>query len=64
MQSIEFVNHASIIISNGKKSILTDPWYEGDVFNKGWKLLHELSEGEIIKEKNGLGHKIYQNFIH
>ena len=56
MQSIEFVNHASIIISNGKKSILTDPWYEGDVFNKGWKLLHELSEGEIISIINKINY--------
>ncbi len=48
MQSIEFVNHASVILSNGNTSMLTDPWYEGDVFNKGWQLLHEFNDDEIV----------------
>lgn len=39
MTKIEFVNHASVLISHEDISVLTDPWYEGDVFNKGWNLL-------------------------
>ena len=39
MSKIEFINHASVLISHKDISILTDPWYEGDVFNKGWNLL-------------------------
>ena len=45
--SIEFVNHASIIVSDGNISILSDPWYTGDAFHKGWNLLHETSDDEV-----------------
>ena len=45
--SIKFINHASVIISNGSSSVLTDPWYTGDAFNKGWNLLHETTDEEI-----------------
>ena len=38
---ISLINHASILVSNGNKSILTDPWYFGDVFDGGWNLLFE-----------------------
>jgi UDP-MurNAc hydroxylase len=44
---IEFVNHASVRLSNGKTSILTDPWYFGDVFHQGWSLLAESTDSEI-----------------
>jgi hypothetical protein len=47
--SIEFINHASVIISYGKNKILTDPWYYGDSFHKGWNLLVEQSKDEINK---------------
>jgi UDP-MurNAc hydroxylase len=47
MDSIEFINHASVLISDGKVSILTDPWYKGDVFNHGWKLIEEFSDNQI-----------------
>lgn len=46
---ITFINHASVKISNSETSILTDPWYEGDAFNKGWLLLYENKDSEIIK---------------
>lgn len=46
---IQFVNHASIIISNGKKSILSDPWYYGTSFDDGWKLLFENKKEDIFK---------------
>ena len=48
MTSISFINHASVLISDNQNGILTDPWYEGDVFNRGWKLLIEHSQDEIF----------------
>ncbi len=47
MPKIEFINHASVLISDDNIGILTDPWYEGDVFNKGWNLLINQSDKEI-----------------
>ena len=44
---IQFINHASLLISNGNKSLLTDPWYSGSVFDDGWSLLFENSYEEI-----------------
>ena len=44
---IEFINHASVIVSNGEQSLLSDPWYQGDAFHKGWNLLHEFNDNEI-----------------
>ena len=38
---IEFVNHASVLISHGAVGLLCDPWYEGPAFHKGWRLLVE-----------------------
>tara|TARA_B100001057_G_scaffold55826_1_gene49561 strand:- start:88 stop:1425 length:1338 start_codon:yes stop_codon:yes gene_type:complete len=47
--SIEFINHASVVVSDGKISVLSDPWFLGDAFHKGWNLLHETNEDEIKK---------------
>jgi len=44
---IEFVNHASVIVKGKNISILTDPWYQGDAFNKGWNLLTETSDDDV-----------------
>ena len=44
---IKFINHASILISNGKKTVLTDPWYSGTSFDDGWMLLYENKKDEI-----------------
>ena len=46
---IRFINHASVLISNGHKAVLSDPWYLGPVFHMGWSLLHETSLPEILK---------------
>ena len=46
--SIKFINHASVIVSADGISILSDPWYQGPAFNKGWNLLHETPNEEII----------------
>ena len=40
MPNITFINHASVLISDGKDSVLTDPWYDGDILNNGWRLLY------------------------
>lgn len=49
---IQFINHASLLISNGNKSLLTDPWYSGSVFDDGWSLLFENSYEKIQKLLN------------
>lgn len=38
---IEFVNHASVIFSYDDITLITDPWFEGEVFHNGWSLLSE-----------------------
>ncbi len=45
--SIEFVNHASVLVSQGSVGVLSDPWYAGAVFHNGWSLLHENDESYI-----------------
>lgn len=45
--NLEFINHASVLISNNDISLLSDPWYQGEAFHKGWNLLHELQDEEI-----------------
>jgi UDP-MurNAc hydroxylase len=44
---LQFINHASCVYSNGKKNLLTDPWYSGAVFDGGWKLFIENNKIEI-----------------
>ena len=46
--SLQLINHASVLIKNGEVSLLSDPWYQGDAFHKGWNLIHELTDEEII----------------
>ncbi|MBW8050437.1 MAG: hypothetical protein FVQ77_08885 [Cytophagales bacterium] len=36
---ITFVNHASFIMEKANVRVICDPWFEGPVFNNGWKLL-------------------------
>jgi hypothetical protein len=36
---IKFVNHSSFIIEHNGISIISDPWFEGKVFNNGWDLI-------------------------
>ena len=54
--SIQFINHASVIVSDGKTSVLSDPWYSGDAFHKGWNLLHETAPQDIEKILNSITH--------
>jgi L-ascorbate metabolism protein UlaG (beta-lactamase superfamily) len=36
---IEWVNHASFVVSSGRIRLLTDPWIFGRAFNESWDLL-------------------------
>lgn len=42
--TVEFVNHASVLVSDGTVALLSDPWYRGDAFHKGWNLLVETDD--------------------
>lgn len=44
---IEFINHASVLITEGDVALLTDPWYAGPAFHKGWALLVETPDAEV-----------------
>lgn len=44
---IEFINHASVLITEGDVALLTDPWYSGSAFHKGWSLLVETPDAEV-----------------
>ncbi len=46
--SIRLINHASVKLEFKDVKILTDPWYQGSVFHKSWKLIHQQSENEIL----------------
>ena len=49
---IKFINHASVLISNGKVGLLSDPWYFGDAFHKGWSLIHKNAKSDILEMLN------------
>lgn len=51
---IQFINHASVLISLENISLLSDPWFKGSAFNEGWKLLYENEKNfitQLIEEK-------------
>lgn len=48
MTIIRFNNHASVTISSGDVFLLTDPWFQGSAFNKGWELLVQQTDDEIL----------------
>ena len=54
--SVEFVNHASVIVSDSNISVLSDPWFEGNAFHKGWNLLHETSHEEVERVLDQISH--------
>ena len=60
---IEFVNHASVLITHEKIGILSDPWYFFSVFNKGWRLLHE-NEIDYIESVLSKSSHIYISHEH
>lgn len=38
---LEFINHASVLISYEEVNLIMDPWFEGKIFDNGWDLLAE-----------------------
>ena len=61
---ITLINHASVFIENqNKQNILTDPWYEGSIFNDGWSLLYENNHNQIKKILNKVNY-IYLSHEH
>ena len=54
--SIKFINHASVIVSDNNISVLSDPWYDGDAFHKGWNLLHETKTHDVEEILNEITH--------
>jgi hypothetical protein len=54
--SIKFINHASVLVKHGDISLLSDPWYQGEAFHKGWNLIYELSDEEISNLIDEISH--------
>ena len=54
--TIEFVNHASVIISGEKTKVLSDPWYSLSAFHDGWNLIYENSDEDIVKVLEKITH--------
>lgn len=54
--SIKFINHASVIVSGENISVLSDPWYAGEIFHKGWNLLYETPNEDIEKFLKNITH--------
>ena len=46
--TLTFVNHASVLITGERHSLLSDPWYEGDAFHRGWRLLYENKDQDVV----------------
>jgi UDP-MurNAc hydroxylase len=44
---IQFVNHASVIITSSDAKILTDPWFFGGAFNDSWSLIPIANQDKI-----------------
>lgn len=53
---IKFINHASILISNNKVSLLCDPWFSGSAFHKGWDLIYQNQIDMIEETLRGATH--------
>ena len=60
---ISLINHASVCIRNEEICILTDPWFSGLAFDKGWALLFENNSEDIDCLVNELTH-IYISHEH
>jgi UDP-MurNAc hydroxylase len=45
--TVRLINHASAKLSIDNVNILSDPWFTGSVFHKGWNLIHELPSDKI-----------------
>ena len=63
ISTIKFINHASVKFEFDQIKILTDPWYEGSVFHKGWRLIHQQKPDEILETIKDITH-IYISHEH
>ena len=54
--SIRLINHASVKFEFKEIKILTDPWYQGSVFHKSWKLIYQQTENEILSLIRDISH--------
>ena len=61
--TIEFINHASVLLKYNQTGILSDPWYFNSVFNKGWRLIYENNIEYIKETLNKVSH-IYISHEH
>ena len=53
MTDIQFINHASVLVNCNEVALLSDPWYQGDAFHKGWNLVYELNDEQIVEIASG-----------
>jgi hypothetical protein len=51
---INWVNHASFIVTEGNVRLLTDPWLDGTAFDNGWK--HLVPSPMAPEELDGISH--------
>ena len=63
--TISLINHASVKIDIDNVSIISDPWYEGAAFHKGWKLIYELPYEKLKKyfEKADYVSRPFQSWV-
>ena len=53
---IQFINHASVLISYNNIGLLSDPWYDHTVFHKGWRLLYETQLEDVLNVLDSTSH--------
>ena len=59
MATIEWINHASYVLSDGKVTLITDPWLEGSAFNNAWeeyKNAEDRKGGASRRERRSVRH--------
>ena len=44
---IQFIHHASLKITKGSISLLTDPWNQGDAFHKDWSSIYQFKGSKV-----------------
>jgi UDP-MurNAc hydroxylase len=54
LADITFLNHASVVLSQGDRHLLTDPWHFGAVFHEGWQLLSECAPDRLAPVIDGI----------
>jgi L-ascorbate metabolism protein UlaG (beta-lactamase superfamily) len=53
--TIQYLNHASVLVREGSLALLSDPWYRGSAFSGGWGLQYETPEAiEVASQADQL----------